>query len=696
MTASANAVDSRRLDIQGLRAVAVLVVVCFHAGLPVPGGFVGVDVFFVISGFVITGMLGREWARSGRIGFRGFYARRFKRLTPALALMVSVTVLLSVVIASPLGAQQVTAQTAMGSVFLVANIVIARTTGGYFDAAAETNPLLNTWSLSVEEQFYLVFPLVLLLGWVLGRRVPRGRAFPVVVVAAVAVASFGLMMLTSRGGQVPFVPGDLVGFYGPLGRAWEFAAGALLALMLAGAGAGVPAGRRVWHLGLPPGWVGGLLGAAMLVASLWLIDESVPGPGLRNLLPVVGTVLILWAGAHPANPVSRVLGTRPFVALGDVSYSWYLWHWPLIVFAALLWPDRPLVLVAAAIVSLVPSIASYRWVEQPIRQATGMTRARWARLLTLTLIPPLALSATLLWVANNGYWNDRVALYGGDWRTAHVSRLAGCFVSVPVNETPPPTCTWNAEANGKPIFLFGDSNADHFSEAVIGAGYALDRPVTVFTVRMCPFLDVVPFGSDFDKPPENSCGSYVSRTLAWLGSLAAKERRGGEVTKPWGLVVLSASWAPWVPEADPGAADPLSEVNISSEYLEAVMTATVNQLRALGLQVLVVQPVPHFFLAPYDLQYSQCSLWRILREGCEVQMPRAFADRMQGNWRQAVGRAGAATGATVLDLRSQFCPDDLCSTMLEGVNLYADPGHISVAKSEQLIPDFTEAIRLIP
>ena len=149
----------RRRDIQGLRAVAVLLVVFFHAGLPLPGGFVGVDVFFVISGFVITGMLAREFERSGRIKFREFYARRFKRLTPALALMVTVTVLLSAVIASPLGAQQVTAQTAIGAMLLAANVVIALTTGGYFDAAADTNPLLNTWSLSVEEQFYLFFPL---------------------------------------------------------------------------------------------------------------------------------------------------------------------------------------------------------------------------------------------------------------------------------------------------------------------------------------------------------------------------------------------------------------------------------------------------------------------------------------------------------------------------------------------------------
>ena len=246
--------DARRLDIQGLRAVAVLVVVLFHAGLPLPGGFVGVDIFFVISGFVITGMLAREWQRSGRIGFGGFYARRFKRLTTALALMVTVTVLLSVVIASPLGAQQVTAQTAIGAMLLVANLVIARTTGGYFDSAAEANPLLNTWSLSVEEQFYLVFPLVLLVGWVVRAKITRGRWAPALLVAAVAAVSLGLMLLTSRGGQVPFISDELVGFYGPLSRAWEFAAGALLALV-SGPKSRAPTGPQLGRsVGARTGW----------------------------------------------------------------------------------------------------------------------------------------------------------------------------------------------------------------------------------------------------------------------------------------------------------------------------------------------------------------------------------------------------------------------------------------------------------
>jgi peptidoglycan/LPS O-acetylase OafA/YrhL len=157
--AAHQAENSLRLDVQGLRAVAVLLVVAFHSGLPAPGGFIGVDVFFVISGFVIAAMLQREWAITGRLDFARFYMRRFKRLTPALAVIVTVTAAVSAFVLSPFGDQQTTAKTAIGGIFLVANAVIARTTGGYFDAPAETNPLLNIWSLSVEEQFYLVFPI---------------------------------------------------------------------------------------------------------------------------------------------------------------------------------------------------------------------------------------------------------------------------------------------------------------------------------------------------------------------------------------------------------------------------------------------------------------------------------------------------------------------------------------------------------
>ncbi len=232
-------------------------VVAFHSGAPIPGGFVGVDVFFVISGFVIAVMLQREWRSTGRVRFGRFYLRRFKRLTPALALMLSTTMFLSLVFLSPLGTQQDTSRTAIGAVFLGANLVIAKITGGYFDLEAETNALLNTWSLSVEEQFYLAFPLLLVLGWTIARRRGFGWA-PLAVVGGVAVFSFGVAVLGASGFVLPR-EAWLLGFYSPLTRAWEFAAvGALVALL---GGRAVVTSRRLAD-GL------GLVGTGLLAVSL--------------------------------------------------------------------------------------------------------------------------------------------------------------------------------------------------------------------------------------------------------------------------------------------------------------------------------------------------------------------------------------------------------------------------------------------
>ena len=174
-------VSVRRDDIQGLRAVAVLAVLVFHATDSIPGGFVGVDIFFVISGYVITMMLAREFERHGRIRFGTFYLRRFKRLSPALALVLSFTLIGAAFTLSPYGSQEVVVTTAIGSVFLVANLAIMRTTGDYFDSAAEQNPLLHTWSLAVEEQFYLVFPALLAVSWMAARLAGGRKSLPLII-----------------------------------------------------------------------------------------------------------------------------------------------------------------------------------------------------------------------------------------------------------------------------------------------------------------------------------------------------------------------------------------------------------------------------------------------------------------------------------------------------------------------------------
>lgn len=284
--------SSRRADIQGLRAIAVMVVVMFHAGLGLQGGFVGVDIFFVISGFVITAMLAREWDQSGRINFGQFYLRRFRRLTPALALMIAVTTVISAVVISPLGPQQTVAETAIGAMLFVANIVIAATTGNYFGTAADVNPLLHTWSLSVEEQFYLFFPALLAVGWVMSRR-RRMRFGALIVVGSVAAISFliafmGPLDRPIAGFSVP-MSRLAFGFYSPLTRAWEFAVGALLVLAL-----------RIWNLHLSRRTSGilGSSGMALLVLSLTVISSHSQYPGLWTLLPVCATLMLLLAGSE--------------------------------------------------------------------------------------------------------------------------------------------------------------------------------------------------------------------------------------------------------------------------------------------------------------------------------------------------------------------------------------------------------------
>ncbi|WP_385897849.1 acyltransferase family protein [Tessaracoccus sp. O5.2] len=317
MTSSVDTPGTGRLrDLQGLRAVAVLAVMVTHAGLPVPGGFTGVDVFFVISGFIITLMLLREHATTGTISFRRFYIRRLKRLGPALAVTSTVTVLLSLLFLSPLGPQETAFKTALGATVGVANWVIADHTGDYFGTAAERNPMLHTWSLSVEEQFYVVLPALLLLSLVLGRRLSR-RSPKAVALLLLGLLAVGSLASIQVGTDFP------LGYYGPVTRAWEFLAGCLLAL-------GIGLVQRLPSLVLR---AAGVIGAALMVWGFMAITPETPFPGKWALLPVVGTALLILAGRDGGGPLTAILSSRPMVAIGDWSYSLYLWHWPFIVVA---------------------------------------------------------------------------------------------------------------------------------------------------------------------------------------------------------------------------------------------------------------------------------------------------------------------------------------------------------------------------
>lgn len=660
--------SNHRLDIQGLRALAVLMVVGFHADLPMPGGFVGVDVFLVISGFVITLMLMREWETHSRIRFLRFYVRRFKRLIPALALTVGTVMILATFLMSPIGGQQETlAKTGLGAMFLSANAVISETTGGYFDGPAESNALLNTWSLSVEEQFYLAFPAVLLVGFLISRKGKGKTSGPTLVVGVVAVVSLALALVGSSGIEVPF--GAAIGFYSPISRAWEFAVGALLALL----------GHRLIYSKTISN-VLAILGAALLIASLWLISGATPFPGVWTLIPVAGTAFLIIATAN-SQVLSAVLSTRPLVFIGDLSYSIYLWHWPLIVFAKMLYPDHgTVVAVTAAAISFVPAYVSYRWVEQPLRALPAERGLPLAKLAICVILPPTLLAGGLWAAASNGFWNPAVQAVQAATTAHHVGREAGCtFSAWEIAEK----CTWNDSANGRPIYLVGDSNADHFSEGVIGAAKETGRPMQLLVEEGCAFLDVsldLPLASHTER-----CQTFVTETTRYLG-LAAP-----------GTVIIANSYHWFLPAttADVGlpADQPAADMSTKLAALESSLTHFSKALPNSGHEVILVQQVPHWDETFRPLKWEGCGPFAKSFAHCAESMELSDVAANQGAVARVVSHASRHSHTSVLDLTPELCPTNRCQAMEpDGLIRYRDTTHLSVQQSASLVPVFTQVL----
>lgn len=343
-----------RPDIEGLRAVAIGLVLIYHAGVDrLPGGFVGVDVFFVISGFLITGLLIREIERSGRISLREFYARRAKRLLPASGLVLVVTAVLTW-LTVPITQWRTFGLDIVGAATYVVNWVLAGRSVDYLAEDVAVSPVQHFWSLAVEEQFYIVWPLLLVLVglWLRRRATARLRVVLGLAISLVIVPSFvwSVVMTASRPEQAFFVTTT---------RLWELGIGAFVAI---GAARWARLPQRV---AVVLGW----LGLATVLASGLFLSSSVPWPGYAALAPTLGTAAVIVAGytSGRAGPAG-LLAARPAVWVGGLSYSLYLWHWPLWVAATNQWGDlgaaRGLLVMAA---SFVPAYLSYRFVENPIR-----------------------------------------------------------------------------------------------------------------------------------------------------------------------------------------------------------------------------------------------------------------------------------------------------------------------------------------
>jgi len=370
-----------RPDVEGLRAVAILLVVLYHCNTGVSGGYVGVDVFFVISGFLITSQLVRELRGTGKLSFRGFYARRIRRILPAATLTTIVTVIVSGLVLSPLPARREFADARAAAVF-VANIHFAARDADYFNATLPPSPMQHYWSLSVEEQFYFVWPLLLVassLVWLRVRHRAAGGAGARDVPPAsspgkrprlrVVVAVLGTLALLSFADSVIQTPQSPAwAYYSITARAWELAAGALVALSL-------PRTEHVdGRLAAGLTWVG----LACIMIAAFTLSDATPYPGIAALLPVAGAVAIIAVGTaaidHPG--AETVLGAAPFQRVGAWSYSWYLWHWPVLILGAALLGHSlsELEALAMAGLSLIIAVISFVLVEQPIRHMQLVVR----------------------------------------------------------------------------------------------------------------------------------------------------------------------------------------------------------------------------------------------------------------------------------------------------------------------------------
>ena len=349
-----------RPDIDGLRALAVVPVILFHAGFSTfSGGFIGVDIFFVISGYLITGVIWREIVQN-EFALLAFYERRARRILPAMFAMIAATLVVGWFLLTVAPFQSL-ANSTFAAVFSISNVYFWRQTG-YFAGASELFPLLHTWSLGVEEQFYIFVPLLLLA-------VTRfGRYAMIATLALIVVVSFSLCVWASYRYPSP-------NFFLIPTRAWELGIGGLLAVV---------------RLPLPPRGTAaarhcvGILGVSMILAAVFLFDKNTVFPGLSALLPCFGTVLLIWVGmsqpeglqdAPSQGLVTRFLATRPMVSIGLISYSLYLWHWPVFVYLRHLTARTDLEWqwsFFGILLSTVLAVVSWRFIEQPFRNRTAI------------------------------------------------------------------------------------------------------------------------------------------------------------------------------------------------------------------------------------------------------------------------------------------------------------------------------------
>jgi peptidoglycan/LPS O-acetylase OafA/YrhL len=649
-----------RPDIEGLRAVAIALVVLYHAGWRgARAGFLGVDVFFVLSGFLISGLLLDEVAATGRVSLTRFWARRARRLLPAAALVTLVVLIASAVWLSPFD-QHTFADTARAFAVYGSNILFAAHSLEYFGGEAARDPLLHTWSLSVEEQFYLFFaPAMLLVGiWVRGRGVDvLRRRVGALAVAASVVSFVGCLMLARRY--------PVVAFYALPARAWEFGLGALALL----------ATRRVSRIPAPALEVIALAGLVAILGAAVMPAPRSPAPGFLTLVPTLGTAALLFAGASAQQTlVARALAVSPMRLIGRLSYSWYLWHWPALAFLRER-SARPslLVSVSVALLSLVPAAIAYWLVESPIRFSVRLkpfARQTVAAAVALALVL-VALSSLAIRHADATLATPRYAALA-EARVRSGIWTDGCLLDLPVTQSP--DCVYGAPRADTTVVLFGDSHAAQWFPAVDSIAHRRGWRLVALTKTACPVPQVVVINGQLARR-YTECEAWRRSTLDRIAAL-----------RP--ALVVAASARSYKLLVDRGQQEWTESSSAAREAWRAGLQRTVASLAGSGARVVVLEDTPRM---PFDV--PRCLVKNIEHQSrCAVPVARAVDTALAAKERAAVQQTPTAS---YVSLNATIC-DSVCSTVRDGVVRYSDSNHLSVRYVTSLAGLLSESLQAAP
>ncbi|UVO50748.1 acyltransferase [Sphingomonas sp. SUN019] len=651
-TATADEIAPRyRPDIDGLRAIAVTSVVLYHAGVPfLQSGFVGVDIFFVISGFLIGGIIYRG-ASADTFSFATFYARRARRILPALLAVIVATMLAGAILLSPAEYTGLS-KSAAAAAGAVSNIRFWKSIS-YFTPTAELDPMLMTWSLGVEEQFYIAFPFVLLA------LRHRGLAAHLWCLGLLSALSFAACVVLTK--QQPSAA-----FYLLPTRAWELGVGTIIAVLVAN-GRLIVRGRAASVLAV--------IGLAAIAASLTMFDHQTPFPGVAAMLPVFGAAALLLTETSGVN--TRLLSNRAAVGVGLISYSWYLWHWPVMAFmrtSAIVSPS-PVAMGAAVIATFAMAVLSWRFIEQPFRHAV-LPNARVLPRYAVALVAIIALPVAV--VAADGVPSrvpadarriDSVVAQNRDDRCLRLT-----------DDTPlrDPQCFDVSPGRGA-VALVGDSHAAALTPAVRQYAARHGWGVAELTKSSCRPLLNVTIEKRLDPAYAASCERYVRRTLALI-----------ERTPEIRMVILAGLWSGPIGNPDERYVSSLHADRPDRELLALGVEGSTARLTRAGKRVVVMQDVPYW---PFDparaALIDAIPARRAIQSAIEPRSGVAngmaqVAQRRDGSDR-AVARGAAAGGARFVRTRDLFCRAESCRFRGPRDILFVDRSHLSAAGANRAI-----------